>query len=239
MMPGEAAFDMSAAIAAAKPTLSVPAPVSGQPALVMLCGLPGTGKSTLARQLAGWLPAVVIEADRMRQTLFAPPTYSAEESRRVHALCHFLIGWYLGHTDRQGQVHQHHVIYDATNLYEYHRELVYQLAERKGAQLVIVEVTASDEVIRGRLAPRGPGNMPQPERKDYSDADWEVYLRMRQRAEPIRHEHMTLDTSDGDLDRAVALILAAIKAYKVNITLLNEKSLRPMAAKTSGASSSA
>jgi predicted kinase len=239
MMSSDVPFDMSAAIAAIRPKLSVPAPMADQPALVMLCGLPGTGKTTLARQLAQRLPAVMIEADRLRQMLFAPPTYSAEESRRVHTLCHFLIGWYLQHTDHQGQVCRRNVIYDATNLYEYHRELVYQLAERKGAQLMIVEMVARDEAIRGRLAPRGCGTLPQPERKDYSDADWEVYLRMRQRAEPIRHEHMTLDTSDGDLDRAINLILAAIETHKMNITLLNEKSLRPMAAKTSGASSSA
>ena len=200
-------FDIRAAIAAVKPTLAVPAEVSGQPVLVMLCGLPGTGKTSLARRLAMRWPAVVIESDRIRRTLFTSPAYTAEESRQVHQVCHILIGWYLRHTDRDGQMYRHHVIYDATNLYEYHRQLVYSLAERNEAQVVVVEVTACDEVVRERLAPRGRQNMAEL----YSDADWEVYQRMRQRAEPIRREHITVDTSQGGVELAVERVLAAIE----------------------------
>jgi len=199
-------FDIRAALAAVKSTLAVPAEVSGRPVLVMLCGLPGTGKTSLARRLAMRMPAVVIESDHIRQALFVPPTYTAEESRQVHRVCHILIGWYLRHTDRDGKLYQHHVIYDATNLYEYHRQLVYSLAERNEAQVVVVEVTARDEIVRERLAPRG--------RKDtaehYSDADWEVYQRMRQRAEPIQGEHITVDTGQGGIEPAVERVLAAI-----------------------------
>lgn len=106
----------------------------------MLCGLPGTGKSTLARELGRRLPAVVVESDRIRQKLFAPPSYSPEESRRVHRVCHILMGWYARH--------YYHVIYDATNLYEHHRAAVYRLAERSGARLAVVQVAAGDQVVR-------------------------------------------------------------------------------------------
>ena len=199
-------FDIRAAIAAVKPTLAVPAEVSGQPVLAMLCGLPGTGKTSLARRLAMRWPAVVIESDRIRQTLFTPPTYTAEESRQVHQVCHILIGWYLRHTDRDGKLHRQHVIYDATNLYEYHRRLVLSLAERNEARLVVVEVTARDEVVRERLAPRGRQDMAGL----YSDADWDVYQRMRQRAEPIQEQYVTVDTSQGGVELAVEQVLAAI-----------------------------
>lgn len=235
-MQEDNSFDVGAAVAAAKSTLTIPEPAPGQPALVMLCGLPGTGKSTLAHRLAHRLPAVVIESDRLRRKLFPSPTYTAEESRRVHTVCHILIGWYLRH--------YYHVVYDATNLYEHHRRLVYRLADRSGARLSVVEVTANDDVIRERLtprrrgdqlparrdgqaqarpAPRGPGKSEdgsvEPSGRasgrglaeDYSDADWEVYLRMRRRAEPIQHEHIILDTSDGDVEGAVKRILEAVR----------------------------
>jgi predicted kinase len=202
-MPEDIFFDLDAAIAAAKSTLTIPSPAPGQPALVMLVGLPGAGKSTLARKLAHRLPAVIVESDRVRRRLFTPPTYTAEESQRVHRVCHILIGGYLRH--------YYHVVYDATNLYEHHRGLVYSLASRSGARLIVVEVTASDEVIRERLAPRSREDPAIRAQEDRSEADWEVYLRMRRRSEPIQHEHITLDTSDGDAEKATRYVLEAIR----------------------------
>lgn len=207
-------FDIGAAVATAKSTLAMPSPAPGQPVLVVLCGLPGTGKSTLAHRLHHRLPAVVIESDRVRQGLFAgpdyatqardSPTYTAEESRRVHVVCHILIGWCLRH--------YYHVVYDATNLYERHRQLAYRLATQNGAQLLVVAVTAGEEVIRQRLAPRRQGEQTTRDPENYSDADWEVYVHMRRRAEPIQHEHITVDTSDGDVERAVEQVLQAIRS---------------------------
>ena len=202
-MQEDTSFDLGAAVAAAKTTLTVPSPAPGQSALVMLCGLPGTGKTTLARRLADGLPAVVVESDRVRQKLFARPAYTGQESQRVHQVCHILIGWYLRH--------YYHVVYDATNLYEYHRGLVYRLAARSGACLVVVEVTASDDVVRERLAPRRRTHPAVPAQKDYSDADWDVYVRMRRRSEPIQHDHIVVDTSDGDVERAAGCVVNAVR----------------------------
>lgn len=201
-MQEEVPFDLSKAIAIAKSGLNVPAPARGQPCLVMLCGLPGTGKSTIAAELAHQLPAVVIESDRVRQRLFAPPAYTADESSNVHRVCHTLMSWYLRH--------YYHVIYDATNLYEYHRQLVYRLAERSGGKLVVVEVTANDEVVRNRLEPRQNKVQSGCSAGEYSDANWDVYLRMSRRAEPIERPHITVDTSDSNLARAVKQVLEAI-----------------------------
>jgi predicted kinase len=196
-------FDIGAAIAAIKSTLTIPAPATGQPVLVMMCGLPGTGKSTLARRLAEQLPAVIVESDRVRQEIFSPPVYTADESQHVHRICHVLMGWYLRH--------YYHVVYDATNLYEYHRRLAYGLAARNGARLVVAEVIASEDVIRERLSPRRRKESVTSVATDYSDAGWEVYLRMRRRAEPIQHDHLSIDTSDGDVEWAVKCVLEAAK----------------------------
>jgi predicted kinase len=201
-MQQDTSFDIGAAVVAAKSALTIPLPAPGQPVLVMLCGLPGTGKSTLAGRLADQLPAVIVESDRVRQILFTPPTYTPEESQRIHKVCHILIGWYLHH--------YYHVVYDATNLYEHHRQSAYRLAARNGARLVVAEITASDEVIRERLAPRGHKDARARPSEDYSDADWQVYIHMRRRAEPIQHEHISVDTSDCDVERAARYVLKAI-----------------------------
>ncbi len=51
-----------------------------RPGVVVLAGLPGAGKSTLAQAMGARLPdARVIDKDRVRDALFAPCDYSAAE----------------------------------------------------------------------------------------------------------------------------------------------------------------
>ena len=70
------------------------------------------------------------------------------------------------------------------------------------------------ENVQTMLGERVPGEIdcdqPCPHsQEDYSDADWDVYISMRQRAEPIQREHLKLDTSQGDLDSAIEELRAA------------------------------
>ena len=166
------------------------------PVLIMMSGLPGSGKSYLSQRLAEKLAAVIIESDRVRKALFPQPSYNAQESAMVHRVCHEIIRRLL----RKGA----HVIFDATNLFEFHREMLYNLADRSGAKLVIVRTTAPEQIIRERLEQR---------KKDggsVSDADWHIYRRMAKREQAIRRTHLCVDTSD-NIDEAVHKILKVIR----------------------------
>lgn len=171
----------------------LPEPVA-RPVLVVVSGLPGTGKSRFARALAPRLPAAVLESDALRKRLFPQPTHGPEESVRLFAACHALAERLL----RQGRS----VILDATSLLERHREPLYHIADRTGAKLILVWVEAPPEVVRQRLARRREGDSPE----DNSEAGWAVYERMRPQAEPIRRRHFVVDTSR-DITSALAKIL--------------------------------
>ncbi|MBI3287121.1 MAG: ATP-binding protein [Chloroflexi bacterium] len=187
-------IDFDAALAQLEAQLGPLPETTARPSLLMFCGLPGTGKSYFARRLAERAGFAIVESDRVRKVLFSNPTYSTQESQGVHRLCHALLARLLAKGFR--------VIYDATNLIEFHREFVYLLAERAGAKLVIVRTWAPEEVVRQRLMGR-PAD-------DYSDADWNVYQALTQTEQPIRRPHLVVDTSQ-DPEAALSKILRAIK----------------------------
>ena len=151
------------------------------PALVVMVGLPGSGKSYLSQRLARLLNAVVVESDRVRKLLFSEPDYGAEESALVHRVSRTV----MRHLLKRGV----RVISDATNLVEWQRETLYNLAERSGACIVVVRVTAPEAVIRERLEQRKS----TPE--TLSDAGLDVYARMSRSEQAIRRAHVTVDTS--------------------------------------------
>ena len=153
-------------------------------ALVVVSGLPGSGKSHFSRQLASRAPLAVVESDAMRSALFGTPTHSGAESARVFRACHALIEDLL----RRGIP----VLFDATNLIEHFRERLYSIAHRTDAKLVIVRVEAPEDVITHRLTQREAGNG---DSEDNSTAGLDVYRRMAPHVEPIRRNHYAVDTS--------------------------------------------
>ena len=160
----------------------LPEPVA-HPVLVAVSGLPGTGKSYFSQRLLERVPLALLETDALRKALHPSPTYSAQESARLFRLTHELLDELLD----EGIP----VLLDATNLVESHREHLYTIADLRGVKLVLVLVEAPPEVVRERLAERKRGKQQQ----DRSDADWEVYLRLRPSVEPIRRNHYTVDTT--------------------------------------------
>ena len=160
----------------------LPEPIA-QPFLIVVSGLPGTGKSYFSRLLAQQVDCAIVESDALRRALFPVPGYSAQESQRLFQALHALIAELLG----QGTA----VLLDATNLVEHHRERLYHIADQLQLKLIIVRVEAPFEVIRERLERRAQG----PDSQDSSDADWMVYQRMKPRAEQIRRNHFVVDTS--------------------------------------------
>lgn len=167
-----------------------------RPALLLLCGLPGSGKSYFAAALAQRIPLAILSSDRLRKILIPRPRYTRGEHRRVFAAAHLLLAQLLAAG--------YGVVFDATNRTARARQPLYEMAAGAGAPLLIVEFTAPEEVIRQRLARRADGAAPAGYR-DYSDADWRIYCQMRQGGDPIDRPHYRVDSS-GDITPVLAEI---------------------------------
>ncbi len=179
---------------------TVPATPHGNPALIMVMGLPGVGKSHCARLLCGRLGAAHVASDELRSRLFIAASYADEENRAVFAAATALVDALLG----EG----HRVVVDATNLIARNRAGTVDAATRRGIPVTYVRIIASDEDVRGRLAARRAERAP----RDHSDADEPIYERMRaQSFEPPAEGFLEI-VNGPDLSREIDRIVAAVEA---------------------------
>jgi len=152
-----------------------------RPVLITISGLPGTGKTHLARRIGERLPLALLESDALRKALFPRPDYSPAESARLFRAINRLAAKLL-----DGGIS---VLLDATNLTENVRRRYYRMALRHSVPLYLVLVEAPPSLVQRRLKERRncPGC--------YSDADWAVYQKMKSGMERIRRPHYVVDTA--------------------------------------------
>ncbi|MCP4357858.1 MAG: ATP-binding protein [Chloroflexi bacterium] len=153
--------------------------------LLLMVGLPGTGKSSVVENLQKRLPCVVVSTDNIRLLMRNKPTYTAAEMMLVYEVCYSIIEARL----KQGQ----RVIFDASNYLSARREYLKKLGHRAGAPVAICYVQASQDIIRDRLQQRNSGRR---RATDLSDADWSVYKWMVEAQEPVMGDHLIIDTTD-------------------------------------------
>ena len=193
----QAASDLASLKAALAGELDAVTPVPGGAALVVLCGLPGTGKSHFAAALAARIPCLVLSSDRLRKILKPQPRYTREEHARVFRAAHALLEGLLA----QG----HRAVFDATNLTDRAREPLREIAARVGVPLLLVQFDAPPSLVRQRLARRSRGEIDD----TWSDADWRIYCRLYPGHEPVTGPHLFVDSSQSiepELEKLVNLL---------------------------------
>lgn len=152
--------------------------------LLIMVGLPGSGKSSVVEQLAQQLVFASVSTDNVRLLMRNQPTYTAAEMMLVYEVCYALIESRL----RRGQ----RVVFDASNYLAARRQHLHRIAKRCGAPTAVCYVQAAQQVIQERLQRRSAGNG---DPSDLSQADWAVYKWMVELQEPLVGEHLILDTT--------------------------------------------
>ncbi|PSP55014.1 kinase [Halobacteriales archaeon QS_1_67_19] len=155
------------------------------PKFVVVCGLPGVGKTTVAEDIADRLDGRLLRTDVIRKDILSDPQYTEEESRTVYGEMF----------DRaQGTVESgRSVVLDGTFKDTGYRNRAVELSEALDADFELVKVECAEDVVRNRIRSR---------QDDASDADFEVYTMYRDSFDPISRDHLTVDNSAG-LDETV------------------------------------
>lgn len=175
--------------------------------LIAMAGLPGTGKSTLARHLADACAGVVLDKDSIRAALF--PAALIEYSTRQDDFCMSILFQVTAYLVRNNP--QQHVIIDGrTFSRSYQVTALEQLAQDLKAPLKIIECVCSDESAQRRLESKQSlgENREQRARHLAANRDYNLYLSIKAHFEPIREPKLIADT-----DKDLAQCLEACLAY--------------------------
>src|ERR1700761_4695060 len=165
---------------------------------VLFAGLPGTGKSTVARALAERLSAAVLDKDRVRGALF--PGLLTDYSPEQDQLC--MRAMLEAAAYLTGRKRAKYIFFDGRTFSTRGQiEEVLLAAKQAGAGWRILQVTCADAVAEARLARSDPGHPAK-------NRDPALYRRIKQHFEPILQSKLEVDTTLG-VDRD----LAAVEAY--------------------------
>jgi predicted kinase len=160
--------------------------------IIIVSGLPGSGKSYFAARLALKCDAVYINSDKVRQELKSSGKYSLDDKLLV----------YKELRNRTAVLIEQNkdVVVDATFYHHTMREMFLKLAKDYNQQIRVIEVTADEKIIKERLL------LP----RKYSEADFSVYETIRDSFEEITMPHLVLESTNDNinlmLDSAVAYI---------------------------------
>jgi aminoglycoside phosphotransferase family enzyme/predicted kinase len=177
-----------------------------RPTLVLMAGLPGSGKSFLAAHLARQLRAALLHSDERRKRLAG---MSADASAGA--------AWGQGlYTLQQREATYRSLLEDAVHALSSGRSVVadasftrrafrrpfVDAAVRLGVPYCFVHVSAPEEVVRARMSSRGP--------ESGSDADFGIYLRERAAFEPLDEvpdgHALEVSSAEGEPEDGVSLL---------------------------------
>lgn len=148
-------------------------------------GLPGTGKTYFSEKLAVDIGAVHLNTDKVRMKYNKEGQYDRETKEFIYEQ--------LKKEMKEHLQEQDDVIIDGTFHKQQRRMEFAECISELAANMFFIEMKAEDQVIRKRM---------EDERK-YSEADYSVYLKIKENFEPFQGEHLTLWSNNQNLNELI------------------------------------
>ena len=161
--------------------------------IIIIFGLPGSGKSYFATKLATELEAKYISSDVLRKKVFADRKYTDEEKMKVYELMMKEMKIAIRKNEN--------LILDATFYSKKIRNKFNDVAELFKVKIIFIEVWADKKIIFNRLGIK---------RAD-SEADYSVHLQIKEIFEPMESNHLIIESTQDNIIEMIDLSLNYIQ----------------------------
>ena len=165
--------------------------------LIIICGLPGVGKSTVGKLLRKKLKQPEVETDKLKPTKVTDLELRKEIKRSVYNTL-FVNGARKLSRERS-------TIMNATFFKKVFRTQADELAEKFGTKLYIIEVKCDEDITLKRIKNRYD--------KGESDVTARIYYIIKARFDKIKRKHFVIDNSK-DIDHLKKQVDEAVKKLK-------------------------
>ncbi|MEP6796471.1 MAG: AAA family ATPase [Saprospiraceae bacterium] len=150
--------------------------------VIIVFGLPGSGKSYFASRLAAKLEAKYVSTDELRMKMFSKRTYSDEEKMAVYDAMLTIMADPISM--------EKPIVLDGTFYKEVLRNKFEQKVKELKGKIIFIEVTAPEESIEERLE----------KPRINSEANFDVYLKLKEMTDPFLKKHLVLISSNNNID---------------------------------------
>jgi len=153
--------------------------------IILVAGLPGSGKSYFASRLAAHLGAVYISSDKVRNSLGGLGKYDLQDKRSVYRGMANLTEVRLTNGEK--------VVLDATFYLKNIRSIFYMLADKHSSEIYFIYIKASEDLIKKRVSQERPD----------SEADFKVYSKIKEEFEAIDIPYLILESTDSNITEMI------------------------------------
>lgn len=153
--------------------------------IVLVYGLPGTGKTFFASHFAQETGAVHLNTDNVREKLDAKGQYDDKTKQQVYNELYKQVMRELNSNKD--------VIVDGTFHKKIRREQIKKMADESNKQFFFIEMKAEEKTVKKRL---------KKSRKN-SEADFEVYKHLEQEFEKEEKDHLELWSDDSKVEKMI------------------------------------
>ncbi len=153
--------------------------------VIIVFGLPGTGKTYFSEHLAASIDAKHLNTDKIRVQYKKEGKYDKETKQFIYDK--------LGDKAVSFLQNGENVILDGTFYSQKKRDQIIHKIKSVQDKIYFIEVKANENIVRSRLN----------QKRNYSEADFKIYKKIERKFEPLLKDHLILWSDNENVDEMI------------------------------------